>query len=192
MLLENSFRVIFCMSLSVCSLLPVYAANDTISAAKVVSVVSADWNGDGDFDRAVLVEADESDMTDLLIFLSTASGTMRLVEYKSNIAWRGAMWGTQPSLGTNEQGSLVVSAANEAIGRNRWHQKLTLIYRRDRFIVAGYSYSDYDTLKPDTGMLCDINFLAGRGVSNGVTVKLARTPRPLKDWTQTMAQQWCR
>jgi len=49
---------------------PVVASGIGIHPEQVLSVVTADWNDDGGFDRAVLVESvKEAGSTELLIFL---------------------------------------------------------------------------------------------------------------------------
>lgn len=136
-----------------------------ISPKDVLSVITTDWNDDGRFDRAVLtVSAEDVISADLYLYLSDSEkDDLLLALHKKNIAWRGAMWGTQPSLSLNERGSLRVKSGNEAIGRNRWVETLTIAYREQHFVVAGYSYESYDTLELDT-FTCDLNLLTGDGV----------------------------
>jgi hypothetical protein len=50
---------------------PVHASDGTVRPERVLSVVTADWNGDGAFDRALLIaSATEPDQVDLLVYLS--------------------------------------------------------------------------------------------------------------------------
>jgi hypothetical protein len=112
----------------------------TIRPETVLSVITGDWNRDGLFDRAILIEAEPTE-TDLLIYLSDAQGNMHLEIAKKNIAWRGAMWGTQPTLQTDRTGALELISGNEAIGRSRWTQKLTLAYQDGAFAIVGYTYT---------------------------------------------------
>ena len=73
----------------------------------ILSVVTADWNNDGSFDRALLIASEtEPDQADLLVYLSESTDNMRLAVSKKNIAWRGAMWGTQLALEFTGRGSL--------------------------------------------------------------------------------------
>jgi hypothetical protein len=52
---------------------------------------------------------------------------------------------------------------NESIGRDRWRQTLTVAWRDDTFVLAGFTYSWYDTLDPEKSGTCDVNLLTGKG-----------------------------
>jgi hypothetical protein len=172
---------------------PVNASDYTIRPERVLSVVTADWNGDGAFDRALLLTSEtEPDQADLLVYLSESSQAMRLAVSKKNIAWRGTMWGTQPALAITGRGSLVITSGNQAIGRNRWTQKLTVAYRDNAFIVAGYTYTERDTLAPGSHSSCDINFLTGRGVKNKKPFSIPARAIALTDWSEAFIPQECR
>ena len=147
-----------------------FAQETLISPENVLSVVTADWNSDAAFDRAVLV-ATEPTFSELFIYLSdTESSTMNLALHMSDAAWRGAMWGTQPTLELNEVGSLQIYSANDVVGRNRWRQTLTVAYREGEFILAGYTYTAYDTLNLDNQLVCDLNLVTGEGTKNEVPI----------------------
>ena len=172
---------------------PVHASDDAIRPERVLSVVTADWNNDGAFDRALLIASEtEPDEVDLLVYLSESSQSMRLAVSKKNIAWRGRMWGTQPALETTERGSLVITSANEAIGRNRWSRKLTVVYRDKAFVVAGYTYTERDTLEPGSPSSCDINFLTGSGVKNKKPFRTLAKAVALTEWSEASIPQECR
>jgi hypothetical protein len=172
---------------------PAHASDDAIRPERVLSVVTADWNGDGAFDRALLLTSEtEPDQADLLVYLSESSHAMRLAVSKKNIAWRGTMWGTQPALGITGRGSLVIISGNEAIGQNRWTQKLTVAYRDNVFIVAGYTYTEHDTLAPGSDSSCDVNFLTGSGVKNNKPFSIPAKAIALTDWSETSIPQECR
>jgi len=171
----------------------VHASEDTVRPERVLSVVTADWNDDGAFDRALLITSETApDQVDLLVYLSESSHNMRLAASKKNIAWRGTMWGTQPALEIAGRGSLIITSANEAIGRNRWTQKLTVVYRDQAFVVAGYTYTERDTLAPSSHSSCDINFLTGRGVKNKKSFRTSAKVVALADWSEISIPQECR
>lgn len=158
---------------------PAHAGDRHVSPENVLSAVTAEWNNDGYFDRSVLVlsESDPSE-TELFIYLSDPSEKrLKLAVHKKNIAWVGSLWGTLPSLETNKKGSLVITSANDSIGRNRWIHKLTVAYRNNVFVVAGYTYVAYDTLDPKYKLDCDVNLLTGRGKKTESHLK--RRPRQL-------------
>jgi hypothetical protein len=180
------FLFLFNVSLS-------HAGDKHISPKNVLSVVTADWNEDGSFDRAVLALSEsDPDETELFIYLSnTLENSLRLAVYRKNIAWAGGLWGTLPSLETNKKGSLIVTSTNDSIGRNRWTQKLTIIYKNNMFVVAGYTYVAYDTLDPKYRLNCDVNLLTGRGEKNGKSFKSSSKVANIADWSDAFIPKEC-
>ena len=172
-----------------------HAADMTIRPERVISVVTSDWNGDGSFDRALLLVSEkETDEVDLLIYLSASDkpNELRLAVNKANIAWRGAMWGTQPSLEVNERKSLIITSANDAIGRGRWTRKLTLVYLGKSFVVAGYTYNSYDTLDVASHSACDVNLLTGNGIKNKKPFKTTLKAVAVAEWSTAAIPPECR
>lgn len=161
------------------------AGERTVVAASVIAALTADWTGDGGMDRALLVD-NGGGYADLLIF-SDRDTRMELVAESPFVAWLGHAWGTLPELGLSPTGALQVTAMNEAVGRHRWRETLTILYRNDRFMVGGYTYSAYDTLAPDTGRDCDVNLLTGRGTIGGVAFNSPIRAVPIEKWSAEMA-----
>ncbi|WP_210484166.1 hypothetical protein [Microvirga antarctica] len=157
----------------------------TVSPAAVLSVVTADWNNDGWFDRAVLVEGEDAE-ANLYIYLSAmnADGTRRrdLVVQKPDALWRGILWGTQPSLAVTDKGALLLKSGNDSVGRSRWSQVATVVYRNSEFIVAGLTFTSRDTLDPNAGGTCDLNLLTGQGKRNGKAITIPPKATRLVDW----------
>lgn len=144
-----------------------FAQDDTFAAGHIWDVVNADWNEDGRVDKALLViNPDDSSQVDLYVYLSGENGLL-LDTYVPAVVWQGEMFGTQPDLDVNARGSLLIHSQNEAIGRNRWHETITVAYREGDFVVAGYTYTSRDTLDLDANFSCDVNLLTGQGVLNG-------------------------
>lgn len=138
--------------------------------------------------RAVLSETDGGG--DLYIFTDAGEGWVETVHAK-DIVWRGGMYGQEPWLEVNEHGSLKIYSENSAIGRDRWEQILTIAYRGGEFLIAGYTFSYYDTLDPDAAGQCDVNLLTGKGVHNDKTFK-TRLPRTrVADWTMDTRPPEC-
>lgn len=166
---------------------------ETPDYSRVLSSVTLSFQG-GDTDRAVLVENSESG-ADLYIYLALTPNRetpSRPVLFKASAAWSGVMWGTRPSLDVSDRGSLLIKSGNEGIGRGRWSQTLTVVYRNKEFIVAGFTREEHDTLDLKAGGSCDINFLANKGKRNGSSISI-HTPAPrLSDWSDEKLPQSCK
>ena len=159
--------------------------------SNVLSVVTGDWNKDKNIDAAVLMK-NKDDLVEIYIFLGSQKKPLRLAAYKKDIAWIGAMGGTLPHLKTKkENGSLLIHSENDSVGRNRWQLSLTVVYRSQTFIIAGYTYSSYDTLILDNISHCDVNLLTGKGISNDKGFKIKAQKIKLKDWTEDYVPDEC-
>lgn len=171
-----------------------YASETSIKPSQAISAVTTDWNEDGGFDRAVLVDGSGDD-ADLYIYLSGTSDSddedMGLHLFKPGFAWMGAMWGQQPRLSLNDRGSLMIHTENTGIGRSAWNQKLTVAWRNNQFVVAGYTYDSYDRLDPDNVVNCDLNLLTGKGVRNDKPITSPVKRVPLKEWNNETVEQIC-
>jgi hypothetical protein len=165
----------------------------SISPDSVLSVVTSDWNGDGGMDRAVLVEG--QDGADLYIYLSDIDPNedrrRQLALAKTGAAWIGTMWGTLPGIEVNPKGSLLLKSGNGAVGRSRWTQTLTIVYRNGEFLVAGLTFDSRDTLDPKAGGHCDLNLLTGQGIRNGKPIKVAVIQIRLADWSDDSRPKEC-
>jgi len=167
---------------------PATAQDGLVPVAAVSAVVTADMDGDFYRYRAVLVEVEGG--ADLYIFTEAGEG-MRLAAHAPSIVWRGHMFGQEPELELAPNKSLRVISENEAVGRDRWRQTLTIAYRDGRFVVAGYTFSYRDTLDPEAGGECDVNLLAGRGVLNDKKFRTTMTAMPVENWTMDTRPSEC-
>jgi hypothetical protein len=170
------------------------ALAETPGFEHVVSVATLSFDSSGDMDRAVLVENGDAG-ADLYIYLALdpakSDAGVKPALVKKAAAWSGSMWGTRPSLETTEKGSLLIKSANTAIGRSRWSQTLTIVYRNKEFIVAGLTRESSDTLDSEAGGSCDINFLTGKGKRNGKPVATRFPPIKLADWSDEKPPKEC-
>ena len=128
------------------------------------TTLRADFTGDGIADRASIIGAGPGEDASLRLYIGQPDGTELLATEARDLVWVGsAAGGQQPELAVTGRGSLRVTSMNEAIGRDRWRQVLTIAWRRGSFLVAGYTYDWYDTLDIDNAGTCDINLLTGKG-----------------------------
>lgn len=156
----------------------------------ILSVVTVDLNSDKRTDAAILLKS--GDQADLYLYQLNAAGDMELKLTKKNIVWSGALAGTLPQLKTARSGVLLIYSENDAIGRNRWHQRLSVDYRDNDFQVTGYSYDERDTLDTKSGSSCDVNLLTGKGIKDKKSFKIESQKIKLSDWSDEKAPKECR
>lgn len=89
------------------------------------------------------------------------------------------MAGVGSELAVAKNGSLQIHQYNESVGRDRWSRTLTVAYRDGQYVIAGFTFSAYDTLKADSSESCDYNLLTGKGIRNGRKVKISTSALPL-------------
>lgn len=156
---------------------PLYAesvSDPTFGASEIFSVAHGDWNND-EFSDAVMVIHKDAQQFDVLFFLSNENGRLKLHDYVPDMVWGSSvMFGQEPWVEALENGSISLGSQNFSIGRNRWEQKLTIAFRGLQFVVAGFSYSHYDTLDPDANGSCDLNLLTGKGIVDGDDVRFQK------------------
>ncbi len=160
----------------------------------VLSAVTLSFGDDGALDRAVLTRS-EDDAT-LTIYRGVpapekGAAPLKPALVKAGVAWAGQMWGTLPSLSVNGRGSLVITSGNDAIGRDRWHQALTVAYRDGTYVVIGITRDHRDTLDPKAGGSCDLNLSTGRGTADGRPVTVPAVPIPLATWSDDSLPKVC-
>ncbi len=147
-------------------LLPALAHAETrLEPWQVIGTVTADWNDDGRQDRAILGYDPDGMVTTLSLYLGDDTGGFTLTAELVDEIWMGSLWGMQPDLSLDDDGTLVVSSRNIALGRGRWEDTLRVGYDGSDFIVTGYSTDYYDTMNLETGSGdCVVDYGAGSGV----------------------------
>jgi hypothetical protein len=172
--------------------LPAYA--QTPGFERVLSAVTLSFQESGSTDRAVLVD-NQNAGADLYVYFAVDDAKpdtpLKPALVKKNAAWSGLMWGTRPSLQVSDKGSLLIKSANYGVGRSRWDQTLTVVYRNKEFVVAGLTYLSFDTLDPKIGGSCDLNFLTGKGLRNGKPVETKFPVTKLADWSDEKLPKEC-
>ncbi len=157
----------------------------------LISVAAADWNQDQLSDAAALLRV--ADSADLYVYLRNANNDLELKLYKKNVVWSGALEGTKPYLKSQaKNGLLFIYAENDAIGRDRWHQRLTVDYKENEFVVTGLNYDSVDTLKPDASISCEIDFVTGTATKNKQPFKVEARKVALADWSDSFVPKTCK
>ena len=166
-------------------------------AERIISGASGDWNKDGAADLALLV-APGSDDEVIGIYLYVTErdrGLLKLVTSAPDKVWGNSrldgFYGQDPAITALANGSIAVMSQNSAIGRNRWERTLTLAYRENRFIVAGYTYTYYDTLDPDGNGSCDYNVVTGKLKRDETAQSVAPRTVSVEDWTDEIGSKAC-
>ncbi|WDZ77870.1 hypothetical protein PWG15_05025 [Ensifer adhaerens] len=176
-------------------LLPAVAsAAEAIDPGRIVSAATGDWDKDGDTDLALIIRPAEGSDEDngVYLYLAGDSGALELKSAIPNKIWgQFDLVGQAPSIEALPNGSLVITSHNDAIGRDRWEQKVTVAYRNFEFVVAGYTHSSYDTLDPNNTSQCDLNVLTGKGKANDKAVVAKGELVLLKDWNDARGQKAC-
>ena len=153
-----------------------------------LSVVTGSWTADGNINTVALARGTtNSDTADLYVY--SRQDAAKPILTVQDIVSVGMMAGNLPSLSVAKNGALLIWSGNDAIGRDHWEQTLTVVYRNGQFLLAGFTFSSYDTINPKLGGNCDLNLLTGHGVRNGKRVKFDLKPKPLQDWNEDSLAQ---
>ncbi|MEM7302516.1 MAG: hypothetical protein AAF468_15665 [Pseudomonadota bacterium] len=173
---------------------PQNAVGQSIAVDRIVSVATGDWNKDGEPDTAMLVAPpqDGDDMGVMFLLGERYTGRQVMHSFAPSKIWGNVVTAGQvPKVVALKNGSIAVTSENAAIGRNRWQQQLTIAFRDNRFVVAGFTHSYYDTLNNDDIGNCDLNMLSGRGKVNDKAVRFKRSSVELTNWKDSLGISVC-
>lgn len=137
--------------------------NSQPQADKVLSSIVLDLDGDfyADIAYLALPEKQAQEDLDLWVKLSTTDKYYKVEAVAVNM--NGGAFGMATELRINAAGSLQVVSFNDAIGRSRWEETITLAFRNNTLTLAGYTYFQRDTLDLSYST-CDVNVLTRKGV----------------------------
>ncbi|GES51954.1 hypothetical protein FBZ99_101721 [Rhizobium sp. ERR 1071] len=173
-------------------------AENTSAPERIVDAAIGDWNKDGKPDLAILVAppADKQAETSIGIYIYLRDNEHSLLQLAASAPdkiWGRAsgVYGQEPSIAALPNGSIAITSQNDAIGRDRWHQTLTLAYRNNGFVVAGYTYDARDTLEPDNSQTCDYNVLTGKVTKGSKTLKTDAKTINIQDWQDEIGEKAC-
>lgn len=185
----------FLLPLVIAMLAPCAAAAEGFPADRIVAAATGDWDRDSNADLALIARPAEGSDEDNGVFIYLANpGESRLglkVSAPNKIWGNLTMFGQEPTVAALANGSIKLTSQNSSVGRDRWSQSLTLAYRNGRFVVAGYTYSSYDTLDNANTRECDLNVLTGKGTANGKPITTAAAQITLEEWNDETGQKAC-
>lgn len=167
-----------------------------VDVGKLLGVVPGYFGENAVKGRAILVENEEGE-ADLRIYLEDRKASsdkleMKLALTKKSLVFSGPMGGQEASLALNGRGSILVRSLNIGIGRNKWEQALTILYKGGEFQIVGITYSTHDGLNPKAGGSCDLNLATGRGKRNNRPVTFRPMPIKVADWSDERMPGECK
>ena len=131
---------------------------------QVFASLASDLDADGDEDLAILSGTYGAQLT---VLLADADGNLSLAVQTPALIGSGGPSET-PSLSVTQQGSLQITSSNYGIGRHKWEAVLTIAFRKSNFVLAGLTWSEFDSLTQDSWRKCDINLLTGVRITETV------------------------
>lgn len=176
------------------------SAETAITPDRIVDAAIGDWNKDGQPDLALLATVPPNDDSDVEISIyiylrDRERSLLKLAAAAPGKVWGraepGGIMGQEPSIAALPNGSIAVTSQNDAIGRDRWHQTLTIALRNNAFIVAGFTFDYRDNLEAERSYSCDYNVLTGKATKRDKQFKAeARTIR-IEDWDDEIGRKIC-
>lgn len=186
------------------------------SQTKVISTIAVDFDGDGQMDRADLVQVnpeagdtslnsgqdfmvDASERVDLVLTLNAFSN--KPVFIKKQIVDPEEVF-LVSALESKSKGSVSLRSCYGCGAMKSWDQTLTIAYRKGNFVVAGYSKSwelNFHTSDRNVDGKqgeCDINYLTGRGTASHTAddakpIKARFRMVKLSDWSGDKVPKAC-
>ncbi len=156
--------------------LPTATLAEPIETRKIITAVTGDFNGDGAVDLAMVVETEPGHPMDVHFFLRDKEHNylkpVEIVHEQIQGEWNGYERAgyensdTEPELTMLPNGSIKFYLPAMEIGSERTDMTLTIAWRNDAFIVAGFAYDHYDYLKENAESACAYNVLTGKGTSS--------------------------
>ncbi|ESY65480.1 MULTISPECIES: hypothetical protein [Mesorhizobium] len=165
-----------CLLLAFALVLPTAALAEPIETQKIITAAAGDWNGDGAIDLAMIVETEPGAAMDMHFFLRDKEHNFLkpagIVQEQMYGEWNGydrpgyeASY-IEPELTALPNGSIKLYIPGIPSNGARTDQTLTLAWRNDAFVVAGFAYDYHDYMKDNVASDCDYNLLTGKGKSS--------------------------
>ncbi|ESY74177.1 hypothetical protein X740_31945 [Mesorhizobium sp. LNHC221B00] len=165
-----------CLLLAFALVLPTAALTEPIETQKIITAAAGDWNGDGAIDLAMIVETEPGAAMDMHFFLRDKEHNFLkpagIVQEQMYGEWNGydrpgyeASY-IEPELTALPNGSIKLYIPGIPSNGARTDQTLTIAWRNNGFVVAGFSYDYHDYMKDNVASDCDYNLLTGKGKSS--------------------------
>lgn len=206
-------RIFLCLLMFFLTLGP--TASFAASRQDVLFDVTFDMDRAGTWDRAVLVavgpgRTDFSELTkdayllsdgeraDLFIYLNYGDGPLDLTTpptlRKENLINRDDLSWVMP-LAVNLKGSLNVVSSNGFGNTFNTTEALTIVYRNEKFMVAGWAQDFYNS-REEQSSHCSVNYLAGKAVKRvnegkNIALKGQFKPVAVADWSAQSRPDVC-
>jgi hypothetical protein len=163
--------------------------------------ITLDMDNDGQIDRAVITTNPDDGSADLSLYLAAGEGKLdpaRKPDFVKKALTEERILGLE----SKGKGSLVITSCFGCGASKSTEETLTVVYRRGKFLVGGYSRSwDWGEQKADGTVEttlggCDINYLTGKATVSkdleaGRPIKGKFKPVPLKDWSYEKRPKAC-
>jgi hypothetical protein len=163
--------------------------------------ITLDMDNDGQIDRAVITTNPDDGSADLSLYLAAGEGKLdpaRKPDFVKKALTEERILGLE----SRGKGSLVITSCFGCGASKSTEETLTVVYRRGKFLVGGYSRSwDWGEQKADGTVEttlggCDINYLTGKATVSkdleaGRPIKGKFKPVPLKDWSYEKRPKAC-
>ncbi|MGX5801330.1 hypothetical protein ACWGS9_08810 [Bradyrhizobium sp. Arg314] len=156
-----------------------------------------DIDQDGKTDRAVIMQ-EPGEAADLYIYLGEDKAD---ASRQADFVKKGLTEDLVIDLESKGKGSLSVTSCSGCGASKSTEETLTIVYRRGKFLVGGYSrnwdWNEQTSSGVDTTLGdCDINYLTGKGTASkdlddGKPIKGKFRPVPLKDWSSETRPKAC-
>ena len=162
---------------------------DSDQIGAMLDYLEQDIDQDGQAEILILRRGEEG--ADLLIQASKDSEPT----HYPNLVFAG-LAGQIPSLKALKNGSVQIISQNDSIGRSRWQQILTLVYRQKAYRIGGFTWHEHDLLGEYPTVDCDLNLLTGKGflrVNEGKRQKITTDFKNhlLKNWKISLFPRDC-
>ncbi|WP_217573374.1 hypothetical protein [Mesorhizobium sp. GbtcB19] len=156
-----------------------------------------DIDQDGKTDRAVIMQ-EPGEAADLYIYLGEDKAD---ASRQADFVKKGLTEDQVIDLESKGKGSLSVTSCSGCGANKSTEETLTIVYRRGKFLVGGYSRNWDWNQQTSSGVEttlgdCDINYLIGKGTASrdledGKPIRGKFRPVPLKDWSSEMRPKAC-